>query len=110
MNKIIVMITKNAKEKLIALLEEENSVFVRFGIKGGGCSGFSYFFGIEEQKEPDDLEVPLNEKYYLLVDSLSMMYLEGTEIDYKKDMMGESFIFNNPNQSGACGCGQSVSF
>lgn len=106
----MVTITENAKQKIISLLAEENTTLLRFGLQGGGCNGFTYYFAIETEKSDDDFEVPINEDYTLLVDAMSNMYLEQAEIDYKKDLMGESFVFNNPNQKTSCGCGSSVGF
>ena len=106
----MIKVTEKAKEKIISILNEENSQMLRFGLQGGGCSGFTYFFSVEKKKEEDDLEFPLGDSHILIVDAASNMYLEEAEIDYKKDIMGESFIFNNPNQKTSCGCGSSVGF
>lgn len=107
----MIRITDKATEKMISVLMEENATTIRFGLQGGGCNGFSYFFVIEtEDKNEDDFEFPLNDKYTLLVDASSNMYLEEAEIDYKRDLMGESFVFNNPNVKTSCGCGSSVGF
>jgi iron-sulfur cluster assembly accessory protein len=106
----MIKITEKAKEKIISILQEESSTLLRFGLQGGGCNGFSYFLSIEEEQGDDDFEFALDESRKLLVDAASNMYLEEAEIDYKKDLMGESFVFNNPNQKNSCGCGSSVSF
>ncbi len=106
----MIIITEKAREKMINILTEEDASILRFGLKGGGCSGFQYFFTIEESKEADDSEYVLDDKCILVVDSASIMYLDAAEIDYKKDLMGESFIFSNPGQKTTCGCGSSVGF
>jgi len=106
----MITITDNAKDKIVSILNEENSSFLRFGLQGGGCNGFTYFFSIEQEISEDDLEIEIDGSHTLLVDAASNMYLEEAEIDYKKDIMGESFIFNNPNQKTSCGCGSSVGF
>ena len=107
----MISITESAKEKMVSILMDEKAEYLRFGLKGGGCNGFTYFFQIESNPpEEDDLLVNLGEKADMLVDPMSMMYLTGAEIDYKKDLMGESFVFNNPNQTTTCGCGSSVGF
>jgi len=106
----MIKITETAKEKIIDVLIDEKSSLLRFGLQGGGCNGFQYYFQVEKQKEEDDLEIPLADGYTLIVDSMSMMYLEEAEIDFKKDIMGENFVFNNPNQKTSCGCGNSVGF
>lgn len=106
----MISITENARSKMIDVLVDEKSKYLRFGLRGGGCSGFEYYFTIESQKEEDDMEIVLTDNFYLLVDSMSMMYLEGAEIDYTRDLMGETFVFNNPNTTTKCGCGNSVTF
>lgn len=106
----MITITDKAREKIISILLEEKATLLRFGLKGGGCTGFSYYFAIENQRDADDFEFPLGDQYVLLVDPMSGMYLEGAEVDYKKDLMGESFVFNNPNTTTKCGCGSSVGF
>ena len=108
----MIKITPIANKKLIDILKEGNGKErIRFGLQGGGCNGFQYYFSLEENiPEEDDIIISLAEGFELLVDSMSMMYLEGAEIDYKKDLMGESFIFNNPHQQTKCGCSKSVSF
>lgn len=106
----MIKITDTAKEKIIDVLITEKSKYLRFGLQGGGCNGFQYFFQVEEAREEEDLELPLGDGYTLIVDAMSMMYLDDAEIDYKKDIMGETFVFNNPNQKTSCGCGNSVGF
>lgn len=107
----MIKITEQAKDKIISILQEESATVIRFGLQGGGCNGFTYFLAIEtEPKEEDDFEYPLGESYTILVDAASSMYLEEAEVDYRKDIMGESFVFNNPHQKSSCGCGNSVGF
>jgi iron-sulfur cluster assembly accessory protein len=106
----MIKITESARNRIILVMNEENASIIRFGLQGGGCHGFTYYFAIEEAKDPDDLEFPLDNMHTLVIDMMSNMYLEEAEIDYKKDLMGENFVFNNPGASTACGCGHSVSF
>ena len=107
----MIKISDAAKDKIVSILNEEDGTAIRFGLQGGGCNGFTYFLSIEkEPKGEDDFEYPLGDSHSLLVDAASSMYLEEAEIDYKKDIMGESFVFNNPNQTSSCGCGNSVGF
>ena len=106
----MIQLTYRAREKMIDVLIDEKSSMLRFGLQGGGCSGFSYYFSIVTEKEEDDYEIELDESRMLIVDAASMMYLTNAEIDYKSDIMGESFVFNNPDVKTSCGCGQSVSF
>ena len=106
----MIKITEKAKERMIDVLIGEKSSILRFGLQGGGCNGFQYFFAVEEKQGEDDFEFPLDETHILVVDAASNMYLEEAEIDFKKDMMGESFVFNNPNTKTSCGCGSSIGF
>jgi iron-sulfur cluster insertion protein len=103
-------ITTTAKEKIADLLIEENNpkLFLRTFVQGGGCSGFSYGFTFDEEKNEDDFEVVVGD-CKLLVDAMSMQYLQGSRIDYKEDIMGSSFSISNPNAESTCGCGSSFS-
>lgn len=106
----MIKITDQARDKMISILTEENQSIIRFGLQGGGCNGFSYFLAIEEKVEEDDFEFPLGDSHKVVIDAASSMYLENAEVDYKKDLMGESFVFINPQQTTKCGCGSSVGF
>jgi len=104
----VITISVSAKEKIKDLLLEENNpkLALRTFIQGGGCSGFSYGFTFDEEINEDDFEFPLDE-FKVLVDSMSMQYLTGAEIDYKEELSGSSFVINNPNATSTCGCGSS---
>lgn len=104
----MITITDSAKEKIKDLLYEEGNpdLALRTFVQGGGCSGFSYGFTFDEEKNEDDFEVPLDE-FKLLVDSMSMQYLTGATIDYKDDLTGSQFTIKNPNATTTCGCGSS---
>ncbi len=106
----MINITEQAKQKIISILDDEGGTMVRFGLQGGGCNGFQYFITLENKQEEDDFEVPIDDERKLLVDAMSNTYLQEAEIDYKKDMMGETFVFKNPNVKHSCGCGSSVGF
>jgi iron-sulfur cluster insertion protein len=107
----MIEITESAKSKIIDLLAEENNpkLALRTFVQGGGCSGFQYGFTFDEEQNEDDFDFPLDEKYKVLIDSMSMQYLQGAEIDYKEDIMGSSFSIKNPNAQTTCGCGSSFS-
>jgi len=107
----MINITESAKTKVLDLLAEENNpnLSLRTFVQGGGCSGFQYGFTFDEEKNEDDFEVPLNEAYKLLIDSMSMQYLQGAEIDYTDDLNGSQFVIRNPNAQTTCGCGSSFS-
>ncbi len=100
----------NAVIKLKELLAEEGNpeLKLRIFVQGGGCSGFSYGFTFDELKNEDDFEF-VEDSVKILVDAMSMQYLEGAEIDFKDDIMGSSFVINNPNATSTCGCGSSFS-
>jgi iron-sulfur cluster insertion protein len=103
-------ITESAKIKILDLLLEEGNpnLALRTFVQGGGCSGFSYGFTFDEITNEDDFEIPL-EKFKVLVDSMSMQYLQGASIDYKEDISGSQFVISNPNAQSTCGCGSSFS-
>jgi iron-sulfur cluster insertion protein len=105
-----VVFTEAAALKVKELLvEEENpEQKLRVFVTGGGCSGFKYGFNFDEAAAEDDLQV---EKcgVTLLVDPMSLEYLQGAEIDYKDDVNGAQFVIRNPNASTTCGCGSSFS-
>jgi iron-sulfur cluster insertion protein len=107
----MVEITESAKNKIIDLLTEENNpkLALRTFVQGGGCAGFSYGFTFDEERNEDDFEFPLNDQYNVLVDAMSMQYLQGAEIDYKEEIMGSQFVIKNPNAQTSCGCGSSFS-
>ena len=104
----MITITESAKTKILDLLAEEGNpdLALRTFVQGGGCSGMSYGFTFDEITNEDDFEVPL-EKFKVLVDSMSMQYLQGASIDYKDDLQGSQFVITNPNAQTTCGCGSS---
>jgi len=104
----MITISPSAKDKIKDILAEENNpkVALRTFVQGGGCSGFSYGFTLDEVANEDDFEIPLD-GFRVLVDSMSMQYLTGAEIDYKEEIMGSSFTIKNPNATTTCGCGSS---
>lgn len=107
----MVEITEAAKNKIIDLLIDENNpkLMLRTFVQGGGCSGFQYGFTFDDVVNDDDFEFPLDDKFKVVVDAMSMQYLNGAEIDYKEDVMGSQFAIKNPNAQTSCGCGSSFS-
>lgn len=87
---------------------------IRVGVRGGGCTGFTYVFEwAEDPKATDSVFsaiTPEGESVGIVVDPKSLVYLGGMSLDFVKGMMGHGFKFNNPNAKGACGCGESVQF
>jgi iron-sulfur cluster insertion protein len=104
----VITISESAKEKILDILVEENnpSIALRTFVQGGGCSGFSYGFTLEEEKNEDDFEFSVG-NFKVLVDAMSMQYMQGATIDYKDELMGSSFTITNPNATSTCGCGSS---
>ena len=104
------ILTDSAVTKLKDILAEENnpSAMLRVFVQGGGCSGFQYGFTLDESQNEDDFDFAF-EDVKVLVDSMSMQYLQGSTINYKEDMMGASFVIENPQAQSTCGCGSSFS-
>ena len=82
---------------------------IRIGVRGGGCTGFTYVFEWAEQTRPSD-KVFSAHGVSIVVDPKSLVYLGGMQLDFVRGMMGHGFKFNNPNAKGSCGCGESVQF
>jgi len=82
---------------------------IRIGVRGGGCTGFTYVFEWSEQTRPTD-KVFSAHGVSIVVDPKSLVYLGGMQLDFVRGMMGHGFKFNNPNAKGSCGCGESVQF
>jgi iron-sulfur cluster insertion protein len=103
---IMITITESAQAKILDIVAEENNpkLKVRAFVQGGGCSGMSYGFTLDEEQNEDDFEIA-----GVLVDSMSMQYLTGAVIDYKDDIHGSQFVIQNPNAQTTCGCGSSFS-
>jgi iron-sulfur cluster assembly protein len=106
---MITLTPKAATEiKKIMAQEEGGECALRVGVKGGGCSGLSYFLVLDKEARPDDNVLESNGvKVYL--DSKSALYLQGTELDFTDGLQGTGFTFNNPNAQRTCGCGSSFS-
>jgi len=108
MNKQIISLSTNAANRIKEIMAnaEKNSVGVRVGVKSGGCAGMSYVMEYAKEINPND-EVIEDKGVKVFVDSSAIMYLLGTEMDYKKEQFSSSFVFKNPNESERCGCGES---
>jgi iron-sulfur cluster insertion protein len=103
-------LTESAVEKLQDILAEDGNpnLKLRVFVQGGGCAGFSYGFTLDEDQNEDDFDLAYG-NVKVLVDSMSWQYLQGSEINYKEDLMGASFVINNPQATSTCGCGSSFS-
>ena len=105
----VMRLTEAAAERIVQLTKRADSEIVglRVGVKNGGCAGQSYTVEYAHEVRPTD-EVVEDKGVKILVDPKAVLFLLGTEMDYKADRMQSQFIFNNPNQVSACGCGESV--
>ena len=103
-----VTVSENAAKQISTLMSEENTPDggLRIQVKGGGCSGFQYDFAMDE-KIADSDEVIERDGARLVIDAMSLMYLAGSEIDFKEEMIGSMFTVGNPNATAACSCGSS---
>ncbi|GGF80564.1 heme biosynthesis protein HemY [Rhizobium wenxiniae] len=81
---------------------------LRVSVEGGGCSGFSYKFDLADTEEADDIVIE-NGEAKVLIDSMSLIYMAGSEIDFVDNLLGQSFQIKNPNAVASCGCGTSFS-
>ena len=106
----MINITSAAMYKIKDLIAEENNanIKLRTFVQGGGCSGMSYGFTFDETQNDDDFVID-NTDELVIVDAMSMQYLNGSTIDYKEDLMGSNFAITNPNAATSCGCGSSFS-
>jgi len=104
----IIKLSDNAALRVKEIMSnaEKNSIGVRVSVKSGGCAGMSYVMEYTKELNPND-EVIEDKGVKVFVDSAAVMYLLGTEMDYKKDELSSSFVFNNPNETERCGCGES---
>ena len=93
--------------KLVMAKAERPIEAVRVGVKNGGCAGMAYTMEYAEDVRPHD-EVIEDKGVKLLIDSKAVLFLLGTEMDFRVDKLTAGFVFNNPNQTSACGCGESV--
>ena len=107
MNQII-KLSVNAAERIKEIMssDENNSIGVRVAVKSGGCAGMSYVMEYTKKINPND-EIIEDKGVKLFIDAAAVMYLLGTEMDYKKEEFSSSFVFNNPNETERCGCGES---
>ena len=106
--KQVITLTDNAASRIKDIMskDENKSVGVRVGVKSGGCAGMSYVMEYAKKINPND-EVIEDKGVKVFIDPGAIMYLLGTQMDYKKEQFSSSFIFKNPNETERCGCGES---
>ncbi len=105
-------LTETAAKEIQSIINaqelDKEKVCLRVGVKGGGCSGFSYILDLTEQSKDSD-EAFADHGVKIVCDPKSYLYLNGTTIDFKDEVMGRGFTFTNPNATSSCGCGSSFS-
>lgn len=109
MSETNVTISERAARRIGEILKGEGQgAMLRISVEGGGCSGFQYKFDVDRERTADDLVIA-RDGAVVLVDSASVEFLAGSEVDYVDDLIGASFRVNNPNATASCGCGTSFS-
>ena len=108
MSEHIIKLSQNAAERIKAIMSkaEDKAIGVRLGVKSGGCAGMSYTLEYAKDVKPNE-EVIEDKGVKVLIDPKAIMYLLGTEMDYKSEKFSSQFIFKNPNETERCGCGDS---
>ncbi len=105
-------LTERAAQEVKTIFEQNSlpaeKSYLRLGVKGGGCSGFSYALDLTENKNDNDEEWEVH-GVKVICDPQSYVYLKGVSVDFKDEVMGRGFVFNNPNATSSCGCGSSFS-
>ena len=110
MAEILIEITDAAIQKILEKQKAERFGYIRLGITGGGCAGFSYVFD-STNAEPDKLDIVVDYgKFKILIDKVSLPYLSGMTLDFIKEGLNDIFTFINPKETSHCGCGVSITF
>lgn len=108
-----IILSETAAKEIKTIIKDqglpEGETKLRVGVKGGGCSGFSYMLDLTEEPATDNDEQLEAHGVKILCDQKSYLYLNGVEIDFKDEVMGRGFVFKNPNATSSCGCGSSFS-
>ena len=108
MSEQVIKLSDNAASRIKKIMSnaENSAIGVRVGVKSGGCAGMSYVMEYAKKVNPND-EIIEDKGVKVLIDPKAIMYLLGTEMDYKKDELSSTFVFKNPNETERCGCGES---
>lgn len=103
-----ITVSASAAKRIAEIIGEEGNpaLKLRVTVSGGGCSGFQYGFSLDENQADDDLVIE-RDGVTVLIDSISLMYIAGSEIDYVDELIGAAFQIRNPNATSSCGCGTS---
>ena len=108
MNKQVIRLSNNAADRIKEIMSsaKDSAIGVRIGVKSGGCAGMSYVMEYAKEAKPNE-EIIEDKGVKVLIDPKAIMYLLGTEMDFKKEKFSSQFIFKNPNETERCGCGES---
>lgn len=107
----MISLTERAVKEVQRIFQDQSlpeDTVLRVGVKGGGCSGFSYSLGFDDQLGEND-QIFETEGFKIVCDDKSFLYLNGVQVDFEESLMGRGFKFGNPNASKTCGCGESFS-
>ena len=109
-----VILTETARKEINNIIKDKTDelgdneqTYLRVGVKGGGCSGFSYILDLTGNIKGNDQIVSEQDGIKVICDPQSLLYIDGTEIDFRDEVMGRGFVFENPNATASCGCGSS---
>ena len=105
----ILELTDEAIVKLMEAKERDGFNYIRLGITGGGCAGFEYIFDSVKEKSPEDIVIDFG-KLQFVIDKISVPYINGMTLDWRKEGLNEVFKFINPKEQSSCGCGVSINF
>ena len=108
-----ITLSETAAKEIKSIIEQQQlpagQTRLRVGVRGGGCSGFSYLLDLTEEQPGEADEAMESHGVAIVCDAKSLLYLDGTEIDFRDEVMGRGFVFKNPNATSSCGCGSSFS-
>ena len=104
-----ISLSESAAQRINTILAKKpDMAFLRISVEGGGCSGFSYKFDLDDKIGPEDLLIE-KDGAKLVIDDMSVPFMEGSEVDFSTELIGAAFKINNPNATASCGCGTSFS-
>lgn len=109
----MITLTETAVKEIKHIISEQNlanEVYVRAGVRGGGCAGFKFLFTLDETYDAEKDTLFEQDGLKIVVDKKSLLYITGTTVDFQDTLESRGFKFNNPNSTGSCGCGNSMNF
>jgi iron-sulfur cluster assembly accessory protein len=108
MSEVQITVTPRAAARIHEIAKGKDLAALRIAVNGGGCSGFQYEFSLADSRDAEDIAIE-RDGATVLVDSMSLVYMAGSTVDFVDDLMGQSFRVNNPQAKSSCGCGTSFS-